>query len=67
MNIIINLPFEFPRKNYIVFILVLQNLFFWFMIILIINKNLNFQINIYDLWLVLYYIYDYEIHYSLLN
>ena len=67
MNIIINLPFEFPRKNYIVFILVLQNLFFWFMIILIINKNLNFQINIYDLWLVLYYIYDYEIYYSLLN
>ena len=67
MNIIINLPFEFPRKNYIVFILVLQNLFFWFMIILIINKNLNFKINIYDLWLVLYYIYDYEIYYSLLN
>ena len=67
MNIIINLPFEFPRKNYIVFILVLQNLFFWFMIILIINKNVNFQINIYDLWLVLYYIYDYEIYYSLLN
>ena len=40
MNIFINLSFEFLKKYYIVFILVWQNLYLWFMIILIINEKI---------------------------